>query len=416
SEGMVSMSLESPPELTITAWDKDYTRRGPVVGFNSASVTFVDNGPGEAVFEVDADHLRVPDLTAPGARVVVHYAPADAWLSGTVEEVTGEGLGDVAVRTFRVRDDWAEIFQSVTGWIIPGNGIRNQGDDETAYYRLSGPAETVVETAGSANAGRVGVELRVRAAGGWRGRGDRARVGWELPAPRTHGRGSNIEVSLRMHPLADRLYPAVDQAGIGVRVVQKNTPTRTLEVYEPVTRGTVLTEASEVVVQGSYQIQPPTVTRVVVGCGGEAAARDFFLFVDSAAEAQWGVVRESFVDARDLGRDEYPSDAELEAAAQPRAEEALLEGAAKTGLSVELAETEYFRFGSAFDVGDRISVQLNGAPVLTDRVREVTVSWTPDEGLLVVPIIGDWQDSTDDQVYKIVSAAARGVRNLRSAY
>ena len=391
----MSMSLESPPELTITAWDKDYERRGPVVGFNSASVTFVDNGPGEAVFEVDADHLRVPDLTAPGARAVVHYAPADAWLSGTVEEVTGEGLGDVAVRTFRVRDDWAEIFQSVTGWIIPGNGIRNQGDDETSYYRLSGPAETVVKTAVSANADRLGLELTV---------------------PATQGRGSNIEVSLRMHPLADRLYPAVDQAGIGVRVVQKNTPTRTLEVYEPVTRGTVLTEASEVVVQGSYQIQPPTVTRVVVGCGGEAAARDFFLFVDSAAEAQWGVVRESFVDARDLGRDEYPSDAELEAAAQPRAEEALLEGAAKTGLSVELAETEYFRFGSAFDVGDRISVQLNGAPVLTDRVREVTVSWTPDEGLLVVPIIGDWQDSTDDQVYKIVSAAARGVRNLRSAY
>src|SRR5690606_41362872 len=106
---MVSMSLESPPELTITAWDKDYTRRGPVVGFNSASVTFVDNGPGEAVFEVDADHLRVPDLTAPGARAVVRYAPADAWLAGQVEEVTGGGRGVVAGRAIRVRDDSAKI-------------------------------------------------------------------------------------------------------------------------------------------------------------------------------------------------------------------------------------------------------------------------------------------------------------------
>src|SRR5690606_42039379 len=125
------------------AWARGDERRGSVVGFNWASVTCVDNGLGEAVFEVVVDDLRVADLTARGARAVVHYAPADDWLSGTVEEVTGEGLGDVAVRTFRVRDDWAEIFQSVTGWIIPGNGIRNQGDDETSYYRLSGPAETV---------------------------------------------------------------------------------------------------------------------------------------------------------------------------------------------------------------------------------------------------------------------------------
>src|SRR5690606_27362745 len=155
--------------------------------------------------------------------------------------------------------------------------------DETSYYRLSGPAETVVKTAVSANADRLGLELTV---------------------PATQGRGSNIEVSLRMHPLADRLYPAVDQAGVGVRVVEKNTPTRTLEVSEPVTGGTVLPEASEVVVQGAYQIQPPPVTRVVAGCGGAADARDFFVFVDSAAESQWGVGRESFVDARDLGLDE----------------------------------------------------------------------------------------------------------------
>src|SRR5690606_25121317 len=115
SEGVVTVavSLEEQPPIKITAWTKGYVRRGPVVGFTQVDITFVHNGPGEAVVTVDADHLRVPDLTAEGARVVVEYPDAGEMISGTVEEVTGEGAAEVATRTFRVRDDWAAIFHDI---------------------------------------------------------------------------------------------------------------------------------------------------------------------------------------------------------------------------------------------------------------------------------------------------------------
>lgn len=383
----MAASLEDEPPITITAWTKSYVRRGPVAGFNSCEITFMHNAPGEATFTVDADHERVPDLVADGARAVLYYEPANAYFSGTVEEITGEGAAEVATRTFRVRDDWAAIFQDLIGWPKPASAITTQTD---AYYKLSGPAETVVKQVAGLNAIRAGVVM-----GG----------------ASTLGRGSNISVSLRFHPLVDRLFPAVDQAGIGVRVVQKTTATRDLEVYVPVTRGTVLTEESGIVESGSYQITPPTVTRVVVGVGDEGPNRGLYEFKDTAAEAQYGLKREVFVDARDIEKAD-PNAATL---AQERANEALAEGAAKSGLQVVLTETESFRFGSAFNIGDTVSIQLTGAPVLSDRVREVHVSWSATGGLLVTPIVGGWQDSVDDKVMKIVAAAAKSARNFRSS-
>src|SRR5690606_14765949 len=136
-------------------------------------------------------------------------------------------------------------------------------------------------------------------------------------------------------------------SGLRVRVVQLGA-VRTLQVLQPETRTRVLTESSEVIASGSYQVQPPTVTRVVVGAGGEAEARDFRLFVDTARESDWGLRREVFQDARDIQNTAEDPNPNFEAEIQARADEVLLEGAAKYGLSVELAETEEYRFGSAF--------------------------------------------------------------------
>jgi hypothetical protein len=278
------MALDHIP-LTITVYTKGYVRKGVVAAPTSVSVSINHNAPGTAEFTVDADHARISDLTAYGARAVVayRYAPSSdpvVLISGPVGDTTGEGPADSAVRKFVITDDWAEIFNGIIGWPNPTGTVSQQGDD-SAYFTRTGPAETVVKQIVAPNATRQGLPLTV---------------------PATEGRGAKITVSVRMHPLADKIFPAADQAGIGVRVLQLGTE-RTLTVYTPKSRARVLTEESGIVVGGSWQIKPPTVTRVTIGAGGEGKLRAFYEYVDAARESTYGIRRSAFIDARDAYSD-----------------------------------------------------------------------------------------------------------------
>src|SRR5699024_6880157 len=120
-----------------------------------------------------------------------------------------------------------------------------------------------------------------------------------------------------------------------------------------------LTESSGIVQAGSWSQKPPTVTRVVVAGPGEGRARKFVTVQDTAAEGQWGVSIEEVRDARDVEED----DPQMEQTLLARGQETLDEGAAQYTLTATLSETENFRFGVAYDLGDRLPVQLRGAPV-----------------------------------------------------
>lgn len=379
--------MDGWPPLQIEVWTKDYTRVGPITEPREVSGFIAWNGPGSFEFSAPSDNARTPALAADGARAVVTYRPDPAadstvLLSGPVTEITGQGPTDSATRKFHIADDWA-ILNEIIGWPSPAAAITAQSTD--AYYRSAGPAETVTKAVVAANATRQGVTVTI---------------------PTSEGRGGNVDCTFRMHPLTDRLFPAVDLAGIGVRVVQIGAE-RVLQIIEPVTRSRVITEGSGAIVDGSFQLTAPTVTRVVVGAGGEDVARVFREYIDTTLEAQYGISRCKFVDARDVD----PADPSLAATLQKRADEALAEGAPKVSLSVELAETNTFRFGKTFDLGDRVSVQLSGSPVLSDLVREVRFEWTEDDGLKITPVVGNWDESTDDSLYRSVASLSRAVRD-----
>lgn len=383
--------MEDAPPIQITVWTKNMMRRGTVEAPNRVEVTVRDGAAGDALFEVDADHDRIADLTAPGARVVIDYYPDDdtdpVTLSGNIDELTGAGPADSAVRAFSVTDDWEAVFVDLQAWPNPTGTIAQQGDD-TAYFTRTGPAETVLKQVVQPNAQRQGLGLVV---------------------PATQGRGATVTASLRFHPLTDKLLPAIARAGLGVRVVQRDAQL-VLECWTPTIHTRVLDEESEVIVDGQYQRTSPTVTRVVVGAGGEGTARVFRHYIDTALEAEWGPRnrRERFIDARDIPA----TDPQLETLCAARAEEALAEGAPRAGITAKLAETEAWRFGKTFALGDTVPLQMSGGPVLTDRVREVQILWD-DQGLVVTPFVGDWQDSALDVVVDAVTAAAKGLRNLQ---
>lgn len=390
--------------LRLEVWTKSYVRKGVIGRPTKVTGSIMHNAPGTIDFTVDADHPRIADLTAAGARAVLtyRYTAGDTpttLMSGTIGEVSGSGPAKSATRTFRIRDDW-NILNDILGLANPTGTMAQQGAD-TAFFTATGAAETVLKNVVAPNAAHQGVTVTI---------------------PATSGRGSSCTVTLRMHPLADRLFPAIDQAGIGVRVVQQGT-SRVLDVYVPTVRARVLTEQSGAIVDGDFQLTPPTVTRVIVGAGDQGTARVFQEYASNGAggtilnpsaglagvESSLGWSRSAFVDAQDVAI----TDPAMSTLLQQKALVALTDGAAKVSLRVVLAETPGFRFGKTYQLGDRVSVQLAGSPVLTDLIREIQFDYTADSGLVITPIVGDWSDSTSDVLYRQVAQIARAVRDAQ---
>src|SRR5690625_313523 len=355
--------MDSSP-LRFTIYDRTYKRLGWVNNPRSADVTINHTVPSICTFALDEDHRWAQALATPGARVAVEYMGLDdpkRLVSGVVS-TTGERDGAVGTVTFSVKDDKA-LWWELLGWVKPNGTLAQQGDDDS-YYRISGTAEYVAKTLVTANMGHVALPLTVAPNG---------------------ARGASIKVTLRMHPLADRILPAVDHAGIGLDAYQDGAGVR-VDVYQPTDRSgrPALTEASD---------------------------RKFATVQDTAAETQWRVSIEQVRDARDV----EDGDPQMEQTLIARGQEMLDEGAAQYALTATLAETATFRYGVAYGLGDILPVQLTGAPVITDRVRSINFSLTPDNGFVITPHVGV-DDSIERVNAKYLAALARGVRDLKVSY
>lgn len=361
--------------FVLTVYDKAFRRKGSIGDPAAVTVTARHNVMATATVTLASDHHRLPNLLADGARMTVGYDGKQI-LSGPVRRVRGRS-GQAGTVDVDVDDDW-RLLQRILGWPVPTAALSSQ---TLAYDVRTGPAESVLKAYVAANATRLGLPVTVAA--------DQAR-------------GGTITGSLRFHPLADRLFPAVDQAGVGVTVKQSGSGL-IVDCYIPTTHPRTLTEASGVVQSWEYSKAGPSVTRAVVGDQGEATARVFTGSTDAARESAFADVVEVFGDARDT------NDAAIVA---KRLAELLADGAPKAGLKVELAETDVFRYGRAVTVGDRVTIAVGGGITITDVLREAVLSWTADAGLTVKPAIGERTDDPDTMLARMIAATARGVRRL----
>lgn len=386
--------MEGNPPVTLWVFDKAYQRKGPIPAPVYVEWLGIWDAADALVFTVEADNPRLGHLRTPGARVVATlmrpgYTEPRVLVSGPVTEVVGTGVGHLPTRTFTVQDDFDDVFYGVVGWPVPAAAITAQNTSE--YHTITGPIETVVRTAVTANAPRQGVPVTVAASAGL---------------------GPTATIKFRMHKLADRLFPKVAQLGLGVRVFQDpEESVRRLITWLPVTRKE-LTEESGVILPGAeMHVQAPAATRVVVAAGGDGTARVFREYIDAAAETKWGVSRSLTVDARDVAT----TDPALATILQQRADAALAENGEKTSLKIELTESDAWQYGVAFELGDMVPVRLAGevTPV-TDRIEEVLLTWTTgsDGGLVITPRLGGFEESPDDRLFKLVSKALKVTRNL----
>ena len=380
--------------LRLTAYDRTLARRGPIRAPQDVTFTPRWNAPAGCRFTLPAGHRRLDDLRTPGARVVIEYLPdgqtPDPTLtrSGVVTETTGTS-GLAGRFEFEVHDDLAEVL-NLLGWPNPPGTITQQGDD-AAYWTRTGTAETIVLQAIAANTTRLAIPVTI---------------------PASQGRGGTATVSLRMHPLGDKLTPVLEAAGLGLVVVQQAGQRIVRVDAQRVYTREPFSEASGVVQAGSWSVTAPTVTRVVVGAGGEGKLRLFRLYIDTAAETLWPP-REVFVDARDIDTD-LVANPDRDLQMQERADKELAAGAGKSSVAASLAETTRFRFGKTFTLGDRVPIQLQGSPVITDLVREATITWSAHAGLTVEPKVGLWQDSPEAALHDLVGRMAREQRDRRT--
>lgn len=467
----------------ITVYDKDLHRKAIVSTPINLRVIPRFNLKGTADFALALDHPALGDLMAPGSRCVIDYYGKQT-LSGlvTAKSVVGPSIDGKA--TFVIEDDFG-ILHTILGWPVPTSPITSQGAAEN--YVITGPAETVLKQLVTKNA--------------------HDRLGINVTCAPDLGRGANVTLEIRMEPLFDKLLPLIEDAGLGITVTQ-GPAGLVVDCYEPTTYGPILSEASGIVSDWSWTNMAPTVTHVVVGGRGEGVEREFRSFADNDSAASWGVVREAFVDARDVGqrlndwysrRDNAQEDldrktatywddvrdlnqltdattnagnakvgvfgsypdgssersqalsdynsavsrknsqasrvgtsegaknaaqvvldginaeyaairSEYEALIQKRGMEKLTDGGEKTGIRMVLSETDGFRYGSAVNVGDKVTMRVGPNLTITDLLREAELTWSFEDGVTATPSVGELTDNPDRAFAKALRNSATRIR------
>src|SRR5690606_11054047 len=100
------------------------------------------------------------------------------------------------------------VLWDVTCWRVRASTLSNQ---TVGYWRQRGPGETVVKAAAAANCNRLGMPVT---------------------AATDQGRGGTVDVSIRFHPLMERIATPLFEAGLGVRVSLIEGQGLELDVYE----------------------------------------------------------------------------------------------------------------------------------------------------------------------------------------
>ena len=376
--------MESP--FIVEVYDGAFHMKGTVGNPGSLRVFPRHNQRPTAEIVIPTDHARLTDLTAPGARVIIRYRvrPQDTpafLMSGIVRLRSGQGPRSVGTVTLQVVDDF-RLFERMLGWAAPANTLDVQGT--VAYDTRTGPAESVLKGYVNANKGHFWQPITVAG---------------------SLGRGSSITAKIRFTPLADTLLPLIDKAGIGVTVRQSGAGF-VVDCYEPRLYAQTLSEASGVVQEWSWDQSDPEATRAIAGGPDLGTNRVFRQYIDDTLEAQYKDIIEVFVDAADA------ADA---TALVAKAKTALADASPKSGLSLKLSETDSFRYDPTgvhgVRVGDKVRVEVGPGIVVEDVLREASLEWTSDNGLVVTPVIGDKQDDPSRTLLTKIRALERAFRN-----
>ena len=350
---------------------------------SSLTATVRHNLVSTLTMTVPANHRRATELMREDARLRVSYR-GEHLISGPVVEWEGETGDNAGYLTVTVEDDF-RILREVLGWPAPSALISDQAWRE--YKTYTGNAETIVKTVVTENAvNRLAIP------------------GLSVAANLNRGAVVPEGVPFRMHPLSDQLFPAVEDAGVGVSVRQVGAGI-VLDVYESTTHPRTLSVRGGTLKAARWTRTRPRATRAVVGGPGEGTARMFRQVTDPALETLYATRAEVFQDARDA-KDDPEIGAVATVIMDARGNEALTENAPKNGVSVTLTGTNIFQYGpGGFHVGDKVPVEIGPGVSITEVIRECTIEWVSPYYASTAPGLGEIKDKP------IIAALAKRQRD-----
>lgn len=248
---------------------------------------------------------------------------------------------------------------------VPSKAATDQSED--AYYRASGPAETVIRGLVHVNAGTGALAAR--------------RTPF-FTVTTSQGRGSTVTVETRWKNVLDEAVALARTGGVTFDAIWEGAQAvLRFRVPRDLSRrcrfGGPLGGLDDV----KLSLNAPTVTDVVVAGQGQGTARAIRSY---SSATTWGRRVEAFKDRRDT-----EDAAEYDKAGA----DALAEGAASATASFTLSEVPGLVYGTDYQLGDTVTVTYGGVQV-SEPVRQVELTWD-GHGRTAKVILGD-HDQADD--------------------
>jgi hypothetical protein len=381
--------MENPFELKI--YDKDFNFKGYIGNPIDLAVTPRFNETGTATVKIDLDHRLSPDILADGSRIVINK-DGKFVLSGKIYQKNAEGPTVKGTLSFYVKSDFRAMHQAL-GWPLPLSPLAAQGK---GTYTIAGNAESAVKTLVQQNiVGRLGLPITV--------------------APNL-GRGGTLPagIDIRFHPIYEKAFPAIEQAGLGVTFEQSGAGI-VMDVFTPPVYPFTLSEESGVLQWWSWSAADAAATRVIAeGSGTATDSKLYALAVDADLEAAYNDATEVHrLGSNGTGAEETDAMRLTKLAAD--AQETLDEAAPKAGFAVRLSETGTFRYGeNNLVVGALVTISVGGV-TRTDYLREVTMTYSRDRGVEVTPTVGDIRDNPDRVIAGFLARLKKSINDLKAS-
>lgn len=340
----------------------------------------IPNGSSARLRMTDALNLSTTDMATAVANVAVNGSCTLAITAYFNDSAAGAAPGQAGVVTeTSVIHRANDIGSALTVWVADAYRTRNAGK------------------------GWVRLEFGVQASGATRTAtfNDGGGV-WTDPLV-----GGSARVSTRFANLAETVTELANQGAVYLSADAPDGLPRLL-VSAGVDRSATVKLSTAVgnVISHLTTLSAPRGNVVLVAGGGEGTARVLRTDFDSASLSEWGLRVEGFRDARDSS-----DTATLDA----RADEWLAENAATAGLRVEASDVPGMTFGADYQMGDAVSVVLDGAP-LTERVTSVEIV-ADSTGTKVSPVLGSAELGEDaPSIYQLVRDLRRRISQLERRF
>lgn len=400
------------PKFFIEARDAFLKRIGVVEQYTSVQVISRFNNVGSWTLTVPADS-REAELLNPGCGIIVWVEGVPyPVMSGPVSSITHSwsadqsGAGQIV---YTGVSDETLLWSRVT-LPVPGAAINAQTADR---YSVSGTASLALAELVDVNAGP-------------NARADRVIPQLEVSSVAI---GAPVAVSTRFDVLGAKLEEVAASVGIGWRLRQGLSEALLFEPFLPRVHDAgevTFSPAAGNLASYRYKLSAPTATRAVVAAQGEGRDRWLAEYDSADASEDWARTPiERFVDRRDIpvargasGSPVDPDDTSQPADPQALAEldqgaaEALAESRELGELSVTPIDTNHFRYGVNYSVGDVVTVDIRGN-LITDVLREVRLS-DGDEGPRVTPVIGTDGATSTPGIYREIRRIWNSIRKLEA--